>query len=240
MRSTNRKKYETAPLSEEDKNAFRDAARSFPNAHLEIIESKEDIKTIGQAGSVNEIVMLEDPELQKMFLHEIVWSKAEEESRAGGLYVKTMELAPPQEAALRLLRLPFFIKIATALGFAKMVASDNAKGYAATPMIGGISVPDNDAAFIEAGRLMERIWLMATASGLSMHILTGVLFMGQRIRANDSNFSAMHSSLIMSAYEKTATIIKAGKNIPALVFRLGKGEPPTSRSIKLSPQINIK
>ena len=73
----------------------------MPGADVKFIEERVSIEVLAKASSANEIVMLENRDLHKLFFEEIVWSAEAEKKRGGGLYVKTMELKPPEQFALK-------------------------------------------------------------------------------------------------------------------------------------------
>lgn len=246
-RSTNRKSFQRSTLLSEDKKIF-DAYLQEPvgAAKLFFVEDVEKIKELGKAIATNEIVMLENKTLHRLFFDEIVWNKREEQQKQAGLYVKTMELASPQEKAFRAFRHWPVMKFANMFGFAeKVIAAENAKNYASCALMGLIAVPDEDYAFIDAGRLMERVWLCATAHNLGFHLMTGVLFLKQSIDyGNLAQLSHNHQILINNSYEVIKNIFFASDRtvsglIPIMLFRIGKSEPPSAYSSKKLPDIEF-
>ncbi len=238
-RVTNRKPYATTPLTQEIKEKLLEIARGWPDKNLKVVfvEDAEKIKKIGEAASVNEIVMFENQALHKLLFEEIVWTREQEIQRGKGLYFKTMELKPPAFLVKTLGRWPL-MNVLNKIGIARAIAKDNVKMYTATPIICAIIAGENDSDFLNAGRLMERLWLQATLNGLNAHLMTGVLFMWQRIASGEMEwFSKKHISLIQKAYQTTASMVGAGDKNVALLFRIGKANKPTARSIKSPPII---
>ena len=174
---------------------------------------------------------------QKLFFKEIVWTQEEEKRQRTGLYLKTMELEPPQEKALKLFKSWGLMKFFNFFGAAKAIAKTNEKSYAASPAIGAIIINDTDDDFLNAGRIMQRVWLKATDLGLSCHLMTGVLFFWQRLKnKTDNTFSKKHQNLITQAYAdiaQTLEINDPGKAI-ALLIRVGHGGRPTALSSRFS------
>jgi len=239
LRVTNRKPYAAIPLSERERGALLTTAKTAQNQSVKavFIEDSEKIRLLGEAVSVNEVVMFENRLLHKLLFEEIVWTEEEEKKRGCGLYVKTMELKPPV-FIVKLLRFWPLMRMLNKLGVARAIAKDNAKMYTATPMMCAILCGDADEDFINAGRLLERIWLQATLLGLSVHLMTGILFLWQRIASGETKlFSQEHLGLIRKAYHTIASLVGAGSQNIALLFRIGKGDNPSARSVKLAPQI---
>ncbi len=238
-RTTNRKPYQPSPLSETQKEEFANIAKQFNPCKLILAEDKQNIKDLAQAASVNEIITLENQKLHNLFTSEIVWSEAEEKQKKSGLYLMTMELAAPKRAALKLFRSWKLMSLFNRIGVARGIASSNAKTYAKTPTIGAITLPDDDKAFLTAGGLMQRIWLVATTHGLSCHLMTGTLFFYQGVTAGALTdiLSEKHQQLIRQAYQKTAKALGNPNELIAITFRIGKDGEPTARSSKQSPRV---
>jgi hypothetical protein len=126
----------------------------------------------------------------------------------------------------------FFNKI----GMARMIARDNAKIYAQAAGMGAIVTQDTDLAFFEAGRLMERIWLQATRMDLGFQLMTGTLFLHQRLQAgNFSELSEAPANLIHHSYDTIARTFAAADRSVALLFRVGEADAPSSFSYKKPP-----
>lgn len=239
LRTTNRKPYKTSPLAGEQKKEFLSVLDGPYLESVKLITDSDKMKALGEAMSINEVVMLDNQLLHKLFFNELVWSERDEKKKGTGLYLKTMELKPPQQFALRIFKHWPVMNLLNKVGLAKSIASDNAKGYASASAIGAILVENNDHAFITAGRAMERLWLKATGMGLSFHLVTGVLFLWQGITAGEAKgLSTEHIELIKNAYQKMASIYDVKDDrIIALLFRLGYGGEPTARSSKLPPDV---
>lgn len=238
-RAINRKPYKNTPLAAEQKENLLNGAKEISDNEIKIIEGPNQLKTLGWAVSVNEIVMLENKALHKLFFEEIVWTKEEEEKKKAGMYLKTLELKPPQEFGLRIASFwPAMNFLNKAAGMAKVIAKQNAEIYSQCGLMGIITVKDRDEDFINVGRLVERIWLNATAMGLSFHLITGIFFFWQRIMAGQTKeFSDEHIKLIKKAYNAVGEIFDVKQNIITLLFRVGDGGSPSARSSRLPPII---
>lgn len=236
-RSTNRKSFDIKALDENKKIELLDATGKWKDM-VKMIDERSKMEQLGEAMSKNEIVMLENKALHKLFFEEIVWTDKQQEERKSGLYLKTMELKPPQQKALRLFRYWPVINVFNKLGLAKSIAKENAVSYSSAALMGAILVDDNDADFVEAGRVMERLWLKATQMGMGFHILTGIPFLWQGIAVNGKEFSQKHIDLIKDAYQKITSVYTITDNkIPTIIFRVGYGEQPTAGSSKKPPEI---
>ena len=240
-RATNRKPYDSKrSLSEKQRTDFLNATGNDTNIEFIFTESQKDKSIIGQAVSVNEIVALETEGLHKVFFEDMVWSQKEEEQKKSGLFIKTLELPLPIQLLFRGLRHWPFNNFLNKIGFAKIAAMGNAKIYASGSALGIITVTNQDAeSFVNAGRLMQRIWLKATSMGLSVQPIAGMLFLAQRIKEGDAGqLAENHKLLISSAYTKIENIFGIKNKTIAMLLRIGHASKPSARSSRKLPEIN--
>ena len=239
-RASNRKPYATEPLTTAEKESLLGAAADVGGGEVRLAEGPTALQSIGRALSVNEIVTLESETLHKLFVREVVWREKEERERGSGLLLRTMELAPPQRFMLKtFLRHWPVMRALNHIGAARGIAKGNAKTYAAAAAMGAIIIEDKDEAFLSAGRMMERIWLQVTTMGLSMQLFAGITFLAQRARSG--SFPEIPQELVRlasNAYGELASAFGAGgTRTIAIVFRIGRGNPPSAISPKRPPVI---
>lgn len=239
-RHTNRKSYRNRPLDAETLAALATAAEPVAGAKLFLTGNKTNIRAAAAASALMEQVALETPSIRTLFLGEILWSDAENRSGAQGLYIKTMELPPPVRLLMRRLRNSFVARIANAIGFATMARLTNSRLYASAPAMGLITVTEETpAAYIAAGRALERAWLVATAHSLAFQPVTGILFLGRSVeKGNAEGLLLRHFDRIRGA---NATIKKQfgveDSDIPMMLFRVGYAPRATARSFRHAPDI---
>jgi hypothetical protein len=235
-RTTNRKPFERKPLAAE----FAVRLDTIPSVHW--ITEESAVAETGNAAAKAERLMLENKALHAQLFKEIVWSRAEEQKRGGGLFIDTMELDPPQEFSFKYAFSKWpVISLLNRIGAAAMVARENGAIYARSARMGVIIVAKSSGAagYIEAGRTMERTWLTATQHGASFHIIGGILFLRESLLAgNPAHFSNEHAAVIQDAYVTIAKNAKVRDDEDmALLFRIGYGEAPRARSMKTAPRI---
>ena len=241
-RATNRKPYGTDKIN----GTVRERLLAAPaevgayDVVLKLTDDRGQIETLARAVSMNELVMFRNRKLHELFMQELVWTSEEEHEKRAGLYLKTLELKPPQERALRMFRSWKTLNIMNKLvGAARMIARDNEKVYAACSFYGAILCGTEDADLVNAGRAAERAWLSATAMGLSFHLQTGVNFLAARLETPEGEriFTVKEAELIRGAYETVRNIFQAGDRFVPVVFRIGRGGEPSARSSRKPPVI---
>ena len=231
-RCTNRKPYRTTPLSPVQREELLSTPQEVGGGEIRLFEDEESRMMLGAAGALNERVMFATHPMHEHFFHHLRWTDQEERTAQCGLFLKTLELAPPKGLVLRLLRYWPAIRMANRLGFADQVAKENAALNASCAAIGMILIPNfSDEECVRAGRILQRVWLKATHMGLSLQPLIGTVFMIHRVRAGDADILASeHSALLRdteAAINKIGRI--AGETVVAL-FRIGLSDPPSARS----------
>lgn len=240
-RATNRKPYEDADLAEEQINSLLRCGQGLVGAEVKIVFKKEDRANLAQLLSRNEKIVLENKGLHDFLFNHIRWSEKEEKQKKDGLYIKTLELGPPQTVGFRLFRYWPVAKILNKLGAANKVAAENRAIYSHSSAFAAFIAPGNSPAdYLAAGRLMQRAWLTITALGLSAQPLTGIAFLNQRLLAGqDAMFTAEQKQIIKDSYQGAAKIFGAGAGNITTILRLGAGGQPSATSSRLEPKITI-
>ncbi len=239
-RHTNRKAYKKIPLPFEVKSVILDPRISKGDViEFLLIESQESMKVMSRALTTMEETALGNKNLHKLFFSDILWSA--EENRAGkhGLYIKTLELPLPAQAIFRVLRYWYFAKFLARIGFPKMVAKTNAKQNASASGFGVIVAQQpSRIVYLEMGRMLERLWLCATAQGASVQIVTGITFLARslRIPTNAQFFSPAEKERIVAAHMELKKGVDKDYE-PILVFRIGMSDVPTEVSRRRTPEI---
>lgn len=236
-RCTNRKSYHDTALNEQALTALQTAGEGESVACTLVTDANERMN-IAQAFALFEQIMIEDDRLREASFGEIIWPGKNERTDGSGLYVETLELAPPQQKILGLMQRPFFAKLAKRIGLPKVIAKDTTKLYSSGPLIGLLTAPATDAGLIAAGQHFERIWLQATSLGLSLQPMTGTCFLKYFGDANPGFFSDQHKQAIEHEYTTIAKAVTVPEgHIIAMAFRIGHAEPPSKLSRKERPVI---
>ncbi len=243
VRSCNRKPYDRSPLGPRDLNTLQEAV-GHANVSLTLVEDRDVIRALAGAVSTNERVLMENRGLHDFLFSMIRWS-IRDEQRSPGLFIKTMEFPPPVRLILKYIVSNWSaLRVLNLIGFSKSIAKQSAALYESSSAIGALIIEsDADRAYMDAGRVLQRVWLTATTNGLSMQPITAIPYLRDRIEAGGSEmFTEEHRTLIRSAYAimmRAFTIRREEQHI-AMVFRIGRGPKPTASSHKLPPIVEYK
>ena len=238
-RHTNRKAYRKVPLARDLRSTILDCQPAGSDLMLSLVESEDAMSEVGRALSTMEETALANERLHEIFFRDILWSDADNRAGKPGLYLKTLELPPPAQLLFRLLHYWRIAKMLAKIGLPGLVAKQNAVQNALASAFGIIAASHtNRAVYLEIGQMLERIWLFATARGLSLQIVTGITFLARALNRPDIArlFTAAQQARVRSAYETIKKNVDEGRE-PILVFRIGTSEEPTAVTYRRSPDV---
>ncbi|MEO8065559.1 MAG: hypothetical protein ABI643_01740 [Candidatus Doudnabacteria bacterium] len=233
-RCTNRKQYKALNISANHEKEILSIPLEKPLLNFSLLKDRAKITDLANTINLNERMFLENYYVHKGLFGFIRWTKEEELKYKTGMYIKTLELQPPQEFAMKIFRRWPIINFFNKFNIAAMVAKDSAKLYTTSAAFGLITAPDlSEESLIATGRMMQRIWLTATKLGVSMQPTAGLLYLAQRVNEEGTKiFSAKHVEMLKTAEQKIKGIFKLSNEVPTLLFRLGYADPPSATSIK--------
>ena len=239
-RATNRKPYNISPLTEDQKTQLRNAVS---NHGVELILVDDPIKKqkFADALSVNERLLLENRVIHDYLFSLINWTASEEEKKRTGLFVKTLELLPPQRIVFGFFKIWPLVNLLNKIGLSKFLAKEGSKLYSASGAIGALIIPDDaNKNFIATGRAFQRVWLEATRLGLSIQPVAAVIYLHQRIVAHEASaLSSDQVEAVKHAYQTMSELCGANNKILSMTFRIGQGGDPSVRSLRREPEINF-
>lgn len=230
-RVTNRKLDNGQLISEKEITALREAAK--PSCLLGAVSRNTEKATVATIlGKADRIRTLNDTLFKQMF-SELRWDEKEVKKTRDGVDLKTMEMPMGMEKVFKLLKnVPGARKIAPRKTLEEM----------ATPLLLSsshlccLSVKGtlNAKAVFEAGRAMEKIWLLATRMGLALHPWTVITFLIIRVTYFEGQGLSAGESKEISALDKQLRKIfgHSRTETPLFVFRLFKASPPTAFSLR--------
>ena len=240
QRTSNRKPYKKIPLTTLERRELLAGNNQISGATLRLAEQPEQIAKLATCGGINEKILFSNQKLHTFFFEHINWNKEADAKKSTGFYLKTLELPPPARLLFPLIRYWPVLKILNFIGFSKMIALGNAKLYATAPTFGSITIPNaSKESYFEAGRLLQRTWLLITKQGLFLQPLTGALFLYLKLQAGETEHFS--KSQIMEVAETHTTIQKTFSVPPsetiAMLFRIGHADPPSAKASRLTPHI---
>lgn len=234
-RCTNRRRYDFSTLSDNERAALMAAAEGR-GGRLVLTVTAEEKSFLAGLVALNDRLVFENENLHAFLFDHIRWNDHQARETRDGLDIKTLDLAPPDSVAFPLLKSWPLVKFLNIFGISRIVAGNARKLALSSSALGLVMVPGSGAAnYINAGRLMERVWLEATRIGLSFQLMTGVTFLMQKVSDGDtSGLLAPHTALIADARKRVVERFGLETGTIAVMFRVGRSLPPSARSLRLS------
>jgi len=242
-RCTNRKSYQPVVFSAEDINKLTSTVgEQSSKVKVHLTSQAAHLPVLAEIGGANERVMLENKDLHSFFFNHISWTPEQDAQKSIGFYIKTLELRSEQLKAFKIFRNWKLLKILNLFGASRFVAKENSKLYGTASAFAAITIPDkNEESFVDAGMVLERLWLTASAMGLSVQPMTGLLFLNLGIEAGDGQvISKKHKKLISANYERLKKVFGVNNSHVVMMLRIGKSDKPSARSSRLSPNVEYR
>lgn len=243
-RHTNRRPYRADSLSKEQLSSLIDSVRDLSisgEVTFAFTQEADSKRALAECASSIEQVILESEHLHGLLFKDVVWSQKEESKRRSGMFIKTMELAPPQRLAFRMASSWTVMQILNGLGLSRMIARQDARLYATGAGIGVLLVRESADSkdFLVAGRAMQRIWLTATQLGLHLQPLAALVFAAMTLEnGGDDQFSSKHADIIRANDRAIRDTLELGPDQHvAMMFRLGQSAPPSAVCSRRPPQV---
>lgn len=238
-RTTNRKRFSKEKISEEDKKYLFSDLKKYGDFNFYIKEDENEINELAKNLANDTYLNFKNPELHKILFKEILFDDKKAQEGEQGLYIKTMEFSSIQIPLIKLFKnrklFEFLDKIVET---SKNIYNDSKEMYSSCGALVAITTLNNQQDFINLGRLLENIWLKATKLDLALHLITGILFFWQEVNWGDKNiFNTEEKNIINKSYNEIKRIFGIKEDLIGLIFRLGKSDPPSVRSVKKEPII---
>jgi hypothetical protein len=219
-RATRRSAIAEPPLSEELVATLRAFAES-QGGRLDVVTDRQRLAAIGEVVASADKLRLLNPRLHLELMTELRWSEAEANRRKDGLDLGSLELSPTDIAAMQLLRSPEVIRALRDVGGGEGLKRATRKAVAGAAAVGLLRRPGDRSrrAYVEGGRLLQRVWLFCEANGVGLHPITGFLYWLESealLRERFAHFDAMGAGF-SEAEERDLAKVRSefGSHFPA-------------------------
>lgn len=223
-RCVNRGPYRRDPLPA----AFRDEVVTIASAargvHLFWVDAPPARGRLAALAAQNDRLLFEHRALHDGLYRWIRWTaKAVAESH-DGMPVETLGLRWFERPGIRLLGSWRLASLLAASRGTRFMQARARRLYSRSAAIVLLAVDGcAPAQFVQAGDVLERIWLTATLHGVALQPITGIVFLLLRLwQANGEGLSSNHRSLLERAGGELRDLLPSMKErTPAMLFRLG-------------------
>lgn len=234
-RCVNRKKYKSMQLETHARESLKKTAAQFKGAELFLIEDEEEKKKLAELLSVNDRILFENKNLHDFLFEHLRWTKKETEKSRDGMSIESLELGFLQSRIFKFLSSWNLVRLLNFLGFSRIVPAQSYKLCTSSSALCVLLMQGlNSESFVDGGRVLQRIWLTAASLGLSLHPMTGVTFLIQRLRmGEDKGLSNSHRELLIDIYQRLKDIFPIENKAIIMSFRIGYADQPSDKSLRL-------
>jgi len=224
-RRTNRKKCvgDPEPLTDEDRRALRQAARSR-GGQLHLLTDRGAITKVGRLIGQCDRLTFVSPEMFRELTAELRWTPEEVQSTLDGIDVETLEMAGFDLKMLSILchhsGLPLRMM---RRGVARVLEKMSPGWLTAASAVGLLTVEgEGSERYFQGGRALEQVWLEATDRGIQLHPMTALVYLLARMREGGEGLSRKEKKKLEEMGRKFDKLFGLSSGLtPVLLFRLG-------------------
>ncbi|HAR41942.1 MAG TPA: nitroreductase [Bdellovibrionales bacterium] len=235
-RCTNRKTYQKISLTCSEREALLAcASRHAGWGTLNLVENEPGKTTLAKILATNDQGIFEHQLLHRFLFKHIRWTEEETLRTRDGIDIRTLELSSMDRLSFRLLKFWPLVYLLRKVGALNIVGLKAKQVALSASAIGVISLDNTESAdWIQAGRLMQRIWLEAARLRLSFQLMTGITFLMQGALENSISFLSEHQrkALQKSHEQILRTVGHPPGNRVVILFRVGHSAEPTATAVR--------
>lgn len=180
-RHTNRRRISGGPLESDVLGALCAAAASISGCHLQFATDRSAVAELADVTGRAERIRMLHPAGHGDMMREIRWTPEEAEATRDGIDLRTIDLSASELAGLKMLRSPGVPPLLKRWRGGRGLEKLTRSSLLASSAVGLLLVTRQTLpARVDAGRALERVWLLATQRGLSLQPHTAAVFLFAR------------------------------------------------------------
>lgn len=235
LRLTNRNLGKREQLDERNILQLKHIEQEIPGADLRFYTEEEQLNEIAEVlGEVEKIRLLEEMG-HRDFVHEIRWTAQENDRKKDGVDLRTLDITNAERVGLQVARDKNIIDLLNQWNGGGAFKKLTKKSIDSASAIGVISMPANSGMdYLNGGRLLQKVWLEANASGIAFQPVSSSLFVYARLfESKGEGLSEKGRKALLELrprFEKALGIVPTRKEI--FIFRLCKADEPKIKSLR--------
>jgi hypothetical protein len=231
-RVANRKMGDAAPIDDEIVKTLSHVVQR-EGAQLRIVTARDRIATMAELLAESDRVRFLVPTLHREMVGELRFPG--KDSLDEGLDVRTLELSPPEVAALELLRRPDVMDHLADWRAGQGLGAHTRASVGSSSALAVVTLSRSDPAwYVRGGAAVERLWLTAEMQGLAVQPVSPVFLYA----IDDKDLLRLggerHVDTLFGLSQRFNQFwdLDDGENV-ALLLRLSHASPPSARSARL-------
>jgi len=234
-RCTNRSPFKGKALARETVSSLKAVTKDLGYGELTLLQDRAAIKKAAAVASLNDRLLFENKRLHDFLFEHIRWTKKEIEETRDGMDIDTLGLFPIEKQGFGMLASWPLVRFMNIFGLSRMLPVRSKVIYKSSSAFGLLQMPGKTPKdFVMGGRALQRIWLTATAEGLSFQPTTGITFLIQRLYMEDgSGLSPKEVKIVEEAEAGLKRILPTSRDKAIIMlFRIGRSGPPKAYSLR--------
>lgn len=236
QRATNRRFYERRPIAADVLDQMTDTARTC-GARLRVVSEPNRIAALAKLVGQGERVRYEHPAISREAHHWMRFSRQHAEQTRDGLWSKTFGLDPVSEVGSQMLLRWETLRLLNPIGASRMLGKRAEQEFRASGAIALLTMPlRSPSAYVEGGRIFQRIALHATLAGAWIHPVSSVPELSMLREDHPDMLPAAHHETVrrMQSQVHHQLGVSATEGY-VMFFRMGYAPPPIYRSPRRPP-----
>ena len=235
LRVTNRRNPSRTAVPPDDLQALAGVAEAGGGC-LHLLTEGADLDALSELMAGADRVVFLNERMHADTMSEFRWTREEVERSRDGLDVKTLELSPADLAGLRVIARSEVMDTLARIGAGKGLGAMSRRWVRSASAMALLTMPGPaPRSFFEGGRVMQRVWLTASARGVGLQPMTSLPYLFGRLdQAADDEVLGVdeHQSLLelRPAYNELFGVTEDRSQV--LLCRLVMGDPPTARALR--------
>jgi nitroreductase len=234
-RCVNRRPYRRRPIDPSWLSARCDEVRAG-GGRLVWCTSRPEIRATAVLARKADWLRFSHRQLHEDFVSELRFTAVDAERTRDGLPIPTLESGPLAGPFLRFVTPWSRMRMLNHLRIHRLLSWQTETLIRSAPAVGLLVMPEwEDQAFLTGGRLMERVWLSATAAGLAFQPVTALtLFLIRLLRHDGEGLDAGQRRHMESLCDPFRAVFELDDSRHALImlFRVGYAPPPHARTLR--------
>jgi nitroreductase len=235
LRHTNRKLGLRQPLPQDDLDALTNALHSIACADLQWLTDDGELAEAGELMGIADRIRMLHPQAHREMFSELRWTGDEARSSHDGIDVETLFLSSSDFAGLEICRHWPSLELVRQWGGGRSLEKAARKYMAGSSAAGLLTMPwPRPIDFFNAGRALQRLWLVATERNLAIHPMTALPYLFARLfRGGGEGFDEQAIAelrRVRPIYERLFRVTPSTAEV--LLFRIGHSEVVEKGSLR--------
>ncbi len=204
-------------------------------ARLQWLSEDTELDEIGEILAEADLLRMTSKTMHAEMMHELRWTPEEVKNTRDGLDVATLEMSATDLAGLKLIRSWRIMRVTDAIGGGLGLKRPMRRCIRAASAVGLLTVPGlTPTDFLHAGRVLQHVWLSATAEQIAFQPVTPLTYLFFRLEHGGaeglSEKEVQKLTALREPYRRLFEVPEG--HAEPMLFRVARADPPTARSLR--------